>query len=106
MLFKRKGYLVEVTTKIISLKLCKALMQEHQYIFFPTTLKHDQYKDFKCPPFKYLKKCFNKLSFQKKKKSKTNDHAGVNLLTFGDTAITVGLSSLAPLAARVGKLLL
>lgn len=64
MLLKRKGYLVEVTTKIISLNLCKALMQEHQYTFFPQTLKHDQYQDFKFPPFKYLKKVATKCPFE------------------------------------------
>lgn len=53
MLLKRKGYLVEVTTKIISLNLCKALMREYQYTFFPQTLKHNQYQDLKFPPFKF-----------------------------------------------------
>lgn len=52
MLLKKKGYLVEVTTKIISVNLCKALMQEHQYTFFPLILKHDHYQDLKFPPFK------------------------------------------------------
>lgn len=54
MLLKRKGYLVEVTTKIISLNLCKALMQEHRYTFHKLySMINNQ--DFKYPPFKYLK---------------------------------------------------
>lgn len=104
MLLKKKGYLVEVTTKIISVNLCKALMQEHQYTFFPLILKHDHYQDLKFPPFKNLKRSCNKVSLQKVSNKK--DHAGVNLLTSGDTDICVELSSLAPLAVSTGKELL
>lgn len=65
MLLKKKGCLVEVTTKIISVNLCKALMQEHQYTFFPLILKHDRYQDLKFPSFKNLKRSCNKVSLQK-----------------------------------------
>lgn len=55
MLLKRKGYLVEVTTKIISLNLCKAFNARTSVHLFPETLKHDQYQDFKFPTFQVLK---------------------------------------------------
>lgn len=101
MLLKRKGYLVEVTTKIISLNLCKALMQETSVHFLSINLKAWSIPRFEISTFQVLEKGCNKVSLQKL--SKKNDHAGVNLLTFGDTDICVGLSSPAPLVASTGK---